>query len=457
MRTTLLSSLLLTTLSLAHGQPFSDSASGGTTTIQRSDEQAFAQPLANLSPLRRLDFSVGNSFFRNPWVMAPASTTARDGLGPLFNTNSCLGCHIRDGRGQPPTQSQANNGFLVRLSIPASKDSHQGPPQPDPIYGGQLQNMALPGVKPEGQVALTYTTEPVHFSDGFTVELRRPSIHFLQLAYGPMSSTIRLSGRIAPPLIGLGLLEAIPDEALLAHSDPQDRNGDGISGRPNLVSDVQRQTLTLGRFGWKAAQPTLLQQSADALRNDMGLTSNLFPVDNCSSKQILCQQQTSGGHPEVSAHILQQIAFYTRTLAVPARRQPNSPQVRQGQQLFHQAGCHQCHVPRFTTRPDAQEPELANQTIWPYTDLLLHDMGPGLADQHREFQAAGHEWRTPPLWGIGLTQTVSGHTQFLHDGRARNLLEAILWHGGEAKAAQQTVLGFNQQQREALLAFLNSL
>ncbi len=258
-------------------------------------------------------------------------------------------------------------------------------------------------------------------------------------------------------MIGLGLLEAIPESALLAHADPDDRNGDGISGRPNRVYDQATGKTVMGRFGWKAGQPTLNQQNADAFFNDMGLSTRLFNGTSCTERQQECRALPDGGELEVSDNILAQVLFYTRNLGVPARRNVDDPQVLTGKGLFHQAGCQRCHVPAFTTSAEAAEPELANQLIRPYTDLLLHDMGEGLADGRPEFEATGSEWRTPPLWGIGLTETVSGHTQFLHDGRARNLLEAILWHGGEAEQAKQTVLGFDQAERQALLAFLESL
>ena len=262
-------------------------------------------------------------------------------------------------------------------------------------------------------------------------------------------------------MIGLGLLEAISDADILRNTDPKTADKEAILGRANWVwDDVQAKTV-LGRFGWKAGQPNLNQQNVHAFSGDMGLTTSLRPFDDCTDAQVACKQAPNGngpeGEPEVSDNILRLVLFYTRNLAVPARRDVDTPQVLAGKNLFYQAGCQGCHKPSFTTAANAAEPELANQLIRPYSDLLLHDMGEGLADNRSEFKATGRDWRTPPLWGIGLTQTVSGHTQFLHDGRARNLLEAVLWHGGEAQAAQQHVLSFNAEQRAALLAFLNSL
>ncbi|WP_223459995.1 MULTISPECIES: di-heme oxidoreductase family protein [unclassified Pseudomonas] len=443
-----------------------EARSGGSATVRKTDQNAFSMPSANLPPSRRVDFSVGNSFFRSPWVIAPSTTTARDGLGPLFNTNACQGCHIKDGRGHPPTPDDVNAvSMLVRLSIPDApayaKVIEQLGVVPEPVYGGQFQDMAVPGVAPEGKVRVDYTPVQVRFKDGTEVELRKPSLNITQLGYGPMHPDTRFSARVAPPMIGLGLLESIPDEAILANAEAQAKANNGIAGRPNQVWDDAQQKTVLGRFGWKAGQPTLNQQNVHAFSGDMGLTTSLRPFDDCTDAQTACKQAPSGngpnGEPEVSDNILRLVLFYSRNLAVPARRDVNAPEVLAGKSLFYQAGCQSCHTPKYTTAANAAEPELANQVIRPYSDLLLHDMGDGLADNRSEFQASGRQWRTPPLWGIGLTQAVSGHTQFLHDGRARNLLEAVLWHGGEATAAQQQVLSFNAEQRAALLAFLNSL
>jgi CxxC motif-containing protein (DUF1111 family) len=443
-----------------------EARSGGSTTVRKIDQNAFSLPSANLPPSRRVDFSVGNSFFRNPWVIAPSTTTARDGLGPLFNTNACQGCHIKDGRGHPPDPDDSNAvSMLVRLSIPDAPAYARVIEQlgvvPEPVYGGQFQDMAVPGVEPEGKVRVDYTPVKVRFKDGSEVELRKPSLNITQLNYGPMHPDTRFSARVAPPMIGLGLLEAIPEEAILANAEAQAKEKNGIAGRPNRVWDDAQQKTVLGRFGWKAGQPNLNQQNVHAFSGDMGLTTSLRPVDDCTDAQTACKQAPNGngpdGEPEVSDNILRLVLFYTRNLAVPARRDVGAPEVLAGKNLFYQAGCQSCHTPKYTTVANAAEPELANQVIRPYSDLLLHDMGDGLADNRSEFQASGRDWRTPPLWGIGLTQAVSGHTQFLHDGRARNLLEAVLWHGGEASAARQQVLSFNAEQRAALLAFLNSL
>ena len=353
--------------------------------------------------------------------------------------------------------------MLVRLSIPANDSAahaellrRQGV-VPEPVYGGQLQDMSNPGVSPEGKVRVAYDLLTVTLGDGTQVELRKPRLQISQLGYGEMHADTLFSARAAPPMIGLGLLEAIPESAILAGEDPQDRDGDGIRGVANRVWDDARGATVLGRFGWKAGQPNLNQQNVHAFSSDMGLTTRLLPHDECTAAQADCRAMPHGGEPEVSDNILASVLFYTRNLAVPARRDVDALEVRRGKQLFVDAGCAKCHTPSFVTAADAAEPELARQTMRPYSDLLLHDMGDGLADDRPEFQASGRQWRTAPLWGIGLTETVNGHTQFLHDGRARNLLEAILWHGGEAEQARQAISDFDASERGALLAFLNSL
>lgn len=437
---------------------------GGATTVQRSDRHAFSMPAANLSPEQRVDFSVGRSFFRNPWVIAPSTTTARDGLGPLYNANACQACHLRNGRGHPPEADALNAvSMLVRLSIPAGPGSTDTlrtlGVEPEPVYGTQLQDQAIPGVPPEGRVRVNYSEHSVRFADGFEVRLRTPELVIDRLGYGPLHPATQLSARVAPPMIGLGLLEAIPEASLLAQAARQPSLG--LSGRPNYVWDGAKAQMVLGRFGWKAAQPSLDQQNAHAALSDMGLSSSLLPAQNCTPAQTACLQAANGngleGEGEVSDNIRRLMLFYTRHLGVPGRPAAAEPQVLEGKRLFHQAGCQGCHVPSWVTAKDAAEPSLAGQTLWPYTDLLLHDMGEGLADGRGEFQAGPRDWRTAPLWGLGLTRAVSGHYQLLHDGRARDPLEAVLWHGGEAEAARQQVLTFDARQRTALLAFLDSL
>ncbi|PID46564.1 MAG: thiol oxidoreductase [Proteobacteria bacterium] len=437
--------------------------SGGATTVFDKSRHAFSLPARNLSILRRDNFFIGNAFFRQPWVPAPASTKSRDGLGPLFNTNSCQGCHIRNGRGRPPLkEDEAFVSALIRLSIPASTDEHQALLKtvgvvPEPHYGDQLQPRAKNGMKPEGIPHLSYETINGSFADGTAYQLTKPTPHIENTTYGDLHSKLQTSVRVAPAMIGLGLIDAINDTDILANVDANDKNGDGISGRANYVWDVAQQKTTLGRFGWKANQPNLDQQVKSAFISDLGLTSSLFPEQSCTAIQKDCQRAIEGGKPEVEDKIMKPVVFYASTLGVPARRNTKDPAVIRGQQLFSAVGCSSCHHPTFKTGEYPATKELAHQVITPYSDFLLHDMGEGLADGRPDFLASGREWRTPPLWGIGLVKTVSRHTRFLHDGRARNLSEAILWHGGEAKAAQKAYVSMSKADRDALIAFLNSL
>ena len=441
--------------SAAFSEEVSDALSGGAATVFATTRQAFGQPLPHLTPDQETQFFVGNSFFNRNWVSAPSSTTARDGLGPLFNARSCSGCHLHDGRGRPPVPGEDMLSMLVRLSIPG-RDRHRGV-VPEPTYGDQLNGLAVHGVPPEGRAVITYEEIPGTYGDGESYSLRRPTYTFTDLRYGPMHPDTLLSPRVAPAIVGLGLLEALPAEALLALADPDDADGDGISGRPNRVWDKAGRQTVLGRFGWKANQPTVAQQVAGAFLGDIGITSSLFPDENCPPNALACRQALNGGSPELSAALLGHVVFYNRTLAVPARRSPDRPDVRRGRHLFEEAQCGACHTSTLRTGEVRGLPDLSRQVIHPYTDLLLHDMGAGLADGRPDFEATGSEWRTPPLWGIGLVETVNRHTYFLHDGRARNLAEAILWHGGEADASKAYFRRLPRADRDALLQFLRSL
>lgn len=436
-------------------------ATGGQGTVKQADTNAYSLPQANLSMSKRLDFNVGNSFFRNPWVEAPASTHARDGLGPLFNTNSCQGCHIKDGRGSVPNLDSRPVSLFLRLAI----DSELAPdPEtlkrtghiPHPVYGSQLQNSALPHGRPEADLSVSWNTQTTRLSDGTVVALRAPEYHISDPGYGPFGDALLTSARLAPPVTGMGLLEAIPQDALNALADPDDRDGDGISGRVNQVWSRETQQTVPGRFGWKAGEPSVLQQSMGAFAGDMGLTSSLMPTTDCTEAQA-CDRFPSGGTLEVSDKIADFVHFYVNRLAVPARRGMTREPVRRGARHFNELNCAACHTPRHVTRDTPEQLEFNRQVIWPYTDLLLHDMGPDLADGRPEFLANGREWRTPPLWGIGMAQVVNPESGFLHDGRARTLEEAILWHGGEAAAAAQGYRDLSAAERNQLIEFLGSL
>lgn len=430
---------------------------GGETTIDFVlGSNAFAFPAANMSSERKAAFFSGNSFFNQAWVSAPASTTARDGLGPTFNARSCSACHFKDGRGNPGDGPTAATGLLIRLSVPGEPHVELGI-APEPNYGDQFQTLANLGIPAEGTVGLRYEERTGAYADGEPYALQVPHYELSELAFGPLAEGTMISPRIAPVMVGLGLLEAIPEDRLLELADPDDADGDGISGRINRVWSVERQGMMAGRFGWKAEQPTVRQQTAAAAIGDMGLTSELFPDQNCPSVQLDCGAAHDGGVFEIDPRVLDNMTFYARTLALPARREADAPEVLRGKALFAAARCDACHTPSHTTGVLEGVPEVSNQRIWPYTDLLLHDMGPELADGRPSFEASGSEWRTPPLWGLGLVPLVNGHQRLLHDGRARGFAEAILWHGGEAQASRDHFVNMTREERAALIRFLESL
>jgi len=429
--------------------------SGGATTVTVTDRHAFSRPAANLDIQARATFSIGNAFFNSPWVVAPATAAARDGLGPLFNARSCDACHNNDGRGRPPEPGEQPISLVIQFAT-AAPGPH-GEPAADPRYGANLNPFAVAGVPAEGSLRIRYREIHGTFADGEPFVLLAPEYELVDLAYGPLDASTGFSPRAAPAVFGVGLLEAIPEEQILALADPNDADGDGISGRPNRVWNRRTQRVELGRFGWKANQPDIEHQTAAAFSSEMGLTTSLLPGSICTEVQRECLAAPSGGDPEVSDEIFQRVVQYQRTLGVPARRNLDDPMVRAGAKLFAAAGCPACHHPTFVTAATTAEPALANQTIHPFTDLLLHDMGPELADTRADFDASPSEWRTPPLWGLGLQKTVNGHTRLLHDGRARNVAEAILWHGGESTRAREAFRSMSKQEREALLKFLESL
>ncbi len=308
---------------------------------------------------------------------------------------------------------------------------------------------------------MAYQEVPGSFADGEPYSLRKPSYTVESLGYGPLAPDVMISPRVGAHLVGLGLLEAVPEETLLARADPDDLDGDGISGRPNLVWDQENQRPALGRFGWKANQPNLRQQTAGAFNGDIGITSAMFPAESCTSTQEACQAaptaEPGNEAPQLSESFLKSVVSYVSTLAVPGRRRTMVPEVRRGKVVFAELGCTGCHTPVLKTGTHPELPELSGQTIRPFSDLLLHDLGPDLADGRPDFQASGSEWRTPPLWGLGLVQAVNRHRYLLHDGRARGFSEAILWHGGEAERSREAYKQLPKPDREALIMFLDSL
>ena len=467
--------LLAPTADFSKLEPGEDKPGGGATSRGSTNTaNAFSLSSGNMDFKRELNFKIGNSIFRKNWVSAPASTDASDGLGPLFNSRGCQNCHLKDGRGHPPLSADVpddSGSMLVRLSVPAATQdekeqlaAHSVNSLPDPVYGGQLQDRSIQGFAAEGKLKIDYAEKAVKLAGGETVSLRVPSYMLTDLAYGPISPDVMISPRVAPPMIGLGLLEAVPEDQILALAKSQAENKDGISGKPNSVWSREHEKLMLGRFGWKAGVPTIAQQAAEAFAGDIGISSIMmpFPSGDCTEKQPDCLNAPNGNSPnyqnvEVGDELFKLVEFYSQNLAVPARRQPADAEVLKGKQVFYKIGCASCHNPKFVTGEVPGQPHLSHQLIWPYTDMLLHDMGEGLADNRPEGAASGSEWRTPPLWGVGLTETVSGHTLFLHDGRARNVTEAILWHGGESEAARNKFAELSKADRDALLAFVNSL
>ncbi|MBT9372202.1 di-heme oxidoredictase family protein [Rhizobium sp. CSW-27] len=452
-------------------EAFEAMSGGAATSLARADADAFSHFSPNISFAEQERFKLGNALFSKLWVAAPSSTQASDGLGPLYNARACLSCHVRDGRGHPPEGGTDRTSMFLRLARPARTAEeeariarHEILNLPDPTYGEQLQDLAVPGLAAEGEMEIVYDEVPVTLADGTAVSLRRPHYTVSGLAYGPLDPATTLSPRIAPPMIGMGLIEAIPAEDILAHADPEDRDGDGISGKAAITRDHRTGALALGRFGWKAQNASVRDQSAAAFAGDMGLSTPDRPDahGDCTMLESACRALPTGeqarlGATEAPDPVLDLVTFYSKNLAVPMRRNVDQPDVLAGKQLFYRIGCASCHVPKFVTRRDADHPAQSFQLIWPYSDFLLHDMGEDLADGQPVGVASGREWRTPPLWGIGLTGTVNGPGFFLHDGRARTLAEAILWHGGEGTSARNAFAALTRQDRDRLIAFLESL
>ncbi|CUH64495.1 putative thiol oxidoreductase [Thalassovita autumnalis] len=449
-------------------QKFEVLPAGAGTVLVRGGAALFAQPAANLTDT--LDFELGRSLFEKLWVAAPSSTRASDGLGPVYNARACSGCHINDGRGHAPAGPEDDaKSFALKLSVPAPLDERAAEiaswiaTAPEPNYGGQIQDFATANIGAEARLSVSYSSRQVTFEDGAVLALRQPEVALEQMAHGALHPDVMLSPRIAPPISGLGLIEAIPAADILALADPEDSNGDGISGRAAIAWSVEYDRWMLGRFGHKASQPTLRQQVAAALSTDLGLSTPLFPAGwgDCTEAQTKCRAAPHGDR-DVRVHEVDDIALdlmtlYTANLGVPKRRNVDSPEVLRGKEIFHQAGCQACHTPNFVTHRLNETPERSFQLIWPYSDFLLHDMGEGLRDSRPEGIAGNQEWRTPPLWGIGLAQAASPEAGFLHDGRARTLLEAVMWHGGEAARAQNHIRQLPASDRDALIAFLESL
>ena len=429
---------------------YDDRLSGGAATTFDATSKAFGDVVDGLNARDQKVHEIGDETFGQTFVAPPAIRFT--GLGPVYNNVSCINCHRNDGEGLP-TAGFSNSGLLFRISIPG-KDPYGGP-NPVPGFGVQLQDKAVIGAQAEARINITYTDLPVTYPDGTTIMLHKPN-YTVEDPYISLPADYFLSPRLAPPIVGLGLLEKIPESTILSFTDPNDANGDGITGKANYVFDSVDKKVEIGRFGWKANSATLLMQIASAYLQDMGITSYALPKESADG-----QPQMNAVHgdvyPELVDSLLNYVLFYVKTLAVPARRNITDNDVQRGQALFAQINCSGCHRPTVQTGIDETAGYLSNQRIHPYTDLLVHDMGDGLADDRQDFLATGHEWRTAPLWGIGLFSITNGIPYYLHDGRANTIEEAVLWHGGEAQKAREQYMNLSKTDRNKLLKFLNSL
>ncbi len=458
-----------------------ESKPGGETSVSDKPFPSLQRPAANLDNALKPDFHAGKALANQPWVKAPTITDARDGLGPIYNARTCLSCHVNGGKGTIPIDNKrALTSTLIRLSKPGI-NHHKLITDgviPHPVYGDQMQGQSVslahqlrhsqkPGtlkhdVAPEAYIYVHWDKQTFTYPDQYQIELRKPRLEFTNLGYGPLGDDTLYSIRVAPAIHGMGLLELIAEQDLQTISDENDVNNDGISGRLNQVWDVEKQATVAGRFGLKANKPTLKMIVAGAFKNDLGISNPLFPDQPCTTNQPSCLAVRNGnterhGNVELSESLLTLTSNFNRDLAPVIRRNIQDENVMQGRTLFYQVGCNQCHTPRFITQKSDSAPHLSEQIIWPYSDLLLHDMGSELADGRPDFLATGNEWRTPPLWGVGLLQQVNGSNTLLHDGRARTIEEAVLWHGGEASKVKARFIQLEKSEREALIKFVNSL
>lgn len=430
---------------------YDDRLSGGSFTTLDASTQAMKQAIDGMTDRQQKVHTIGDGTFDQVFVAAPAPHFG--GLGPIFNNLACINCHRNDGGGFPSTGS-SNSGLLFRISIPGM-DEHGGP-LAAPGFGLQVQDQALLGTSPEASPAISYSDLPVSYPDGARVTLRQPA-YSLQNPYIALPGGYLLSPRLAPRLVGMGLLENIPESTILSYVDAGDQNGDGITGKANYVYDSYTKKMEIGRFGLKANTPTLLMQVATAYQQDMGVTSYAQPEESAYGQSQMNSIIKGDTGDELVDSLLNYVTFYVQTLAVPARRDVLDSINKRGAVLFNQVNCSGCHRPTMQTGVN-EAINLSSQRIHPYTDLLVHDMGDGLADNRPDYLATGKEWRTTPLWGLGLLARTNGGTPyFLHDGRARTIEEAILWHDGEAARSKQQFMQLSQADRTALLQFLNSL
>lgn len=432
-------------------------------TTNTTSNKVFMKQVAGLNNEEQDQFMLGRSFFTIPWVEAPSATTARDGLGPLFSANTCLNCHPRNGVGTLYNKNNSiSRNLIARLSIPSNGSKEHIMMEKysgfvfEPTYGKQISINGVQGVPYEAKPKIEYENITIIYPDKETVILKKP-LHgvankLTDLQYGDMNKDVIVSHRLAPALIGLGLLEKITDEQILANEDREDKDGDGISGKANRVFSPKYQDFKVGRYTWKASAATVIDQSAAAASNDMSLTNPYYPNENCTSNQKECLEAPKGDAVhgkktfDLPLHRLEAIAFYLNNLKIPR----STITEKEGEKLFADIGCVKCHIPSFT---------LANgYEIKPFSDILLHDMGEGLSDGRTEFEATAQEWRTAPLWGLGKYKLVLGkEPELLHDGRAKTVEEAILWHGGEAEQTKQKFMNLSKKQRETIIRYIGEL
>ncbi len=413
------------------------------------------KPRKGLSNEQYDQFILGRSFFTIPWVEAPSATTARDGLGPLFNANTCKSCHPGNGRGELYTNdNKVSRSLVVRVSIPSDgSKKHETLASkmgfvPHEVYGNQISINGVHGVPFEARVKVDFEKIKVDFPDGEKDTILKPKYELVDKNYGDLDDAI-LSYRMAQTMHGLGMIEKISDESILANEDINDSNGDGISGKANRVYSPLTKQEAIGRYTWKASAPSILEQVAGAANNDMSITTSLHINDNCTSSQKECNEAPKPRHKEDLPDLrLGAIDFYIRNLR--AYEPIKDEEFKEGLEVFKALDCAKCHTTSFST-VDGFE-------VSPYSDFLLHDMGEGLADGRVEFDATASEFRTAPLWGLSLHKKINGkNPRLLHDGRARNFQEAILWHGGEAENAKQKYMNASKQTREKLIKFLERL
>ena len=414
---------------------------GGNATISADISGPFLQITPNLPSNALGGVSTGRELFIAEWTPANQGRVLFDGVGPLFNANACTQCHSAEGR-QPmyAPNGELSDAILFRLG------DKQG--QAHAYYGEQMQHQSIDAtIATEGKMQYLATAATEHTPAGIRFSFTPTDLN------QPLGNTA-ISGRISPQLVGMGLLNLIPEANIIAAADPDDSNKDGISGRVHWVNDGIQQRI--GRFGWKAINSSLRTQNANAMSQDMGLTTSVFMEPNCTINQPICWTAANGGSPEVSDSSLDAVTEFMTALAVPERRIKELSTFNKGAQLFAQVGCASCHTPKQKTSDSLRFPLLSQQTIYPYTDLLLHDMGTALDDGVKEKNAESYEWRTPPLWSIGIVAR-DPEARFLHDGRASSLTEAIMWHGGEAETTKLRFKQLPVEQKEKILSFLKSI